>query len=321
MKKITALLLAALMLLSLAACGSEKEETGKYNIGIVQLVQHDALDAATNGFMDAVKEGLGEENVTFDLQNASGDSANCATIVNGFVSDDVDLILANATPALLAAVNGTQDIPILGTSITDYGDALKIENFNGTVGGNISGTSDQAPLDKQAEMLLELCPEAENVGILYCSAEPNSVFQADKVEEYLTDKGVNVTRYTFTDSNDVTSVTATACSEVDAIYIPTDNTAASSGEAIHNAASGSGVPIISGEANACKLFGVATLSIDYYKIGQEAGKMAVKILTGEADISEMPIGYDTDPVKMYNPVLCEELNITPPADYQAMDMG
>ena len=318
MKKWMILLLAAVMLFSLAACGNTGG--GEYYIGIVQLVQHDALDAATNGFMDAVKAGLGEENVSFDLQNASGDSANCATIVNGFVSDNVDLILANATPALLAAVNGTQSIPILGTSITDYGDALKIENFDGTVGGNISGTSDQAPLEKQGEMLIELCPTATNVGILYCSAEPNSVFQADKVEAYLTGKGLNVTRYTFTDSNDVASVTATACSECDALYIPTDNTAATCGEAIHNAASGSGVPIISGEANACKLFGVATLSIDYYKIGQAAGEMAVKILKGEADISEMAIGYDDNPVKMYNPEICAELGITPPADYQAMEL-
>ena len=319
MKKWTALLLAALMALSLAACGESSD--AQYHIGIVQLVQHDALDAATNGFMDAVKNELGEENVDFDLENASGDSASCATIVNGFVSDGVDLILANATPALLAAVNGTQTIPVLGTSITDYGDALKIENFDGTVGGNVSGTSDQAPLDKQAEMLLELCPDAKNVGILYCSAEPNSVFQADKVEAYLQDAGLNVTRYTFTDSNDVAGVTTTACDECDALYIPTDNTAATCGEAIHNAASVKGVPIISGEANACRLFGIATLSIDYYKIGQEAGRMAAKILKGEADVSEMPIGYDDDPVKMYNPELCEELGITPPADYQPMDMG
>ena len=314
MKKLTALLLAALLSLSLAACGAADD--AQYHIGIVQLVQHDALDAAADGFMDAVRDELGAENVAFDVQNASGDSANCATIVNGFVSDHVDLILANATPALLAAVNGTQTIPILGTSITDYGDALKIDNFNGTVGGNVSGTSDQAPLEKQAEMLLELFPDAQEVGILYCSAEPNSVFQADKVEACLEDAGVNVTRYTFTDSNDVASVTTTAGDECDVLYIPTDNTAASCGEAIHNAAAVSGTPIISGEANACRLFGVAALSIDYYKIGYEAGLMAAKILTGEADIAELPIGYDDAPVKMYNPGLCAELGITPPADYQ-----
>ena len=318
MKKFITLLLAAMMLLSLAACGSGGGDDGEavYNVGIVQLVQHPALDKATQGFQDALVEELGEDHVNFDLQNASGDSANCATIVNGFVSDHVDLILANATPALLAAVNGTQTIPILGTSITDYGDALKIDNFNGTVGGNVSGTSDQAPLEKQAEMLLELFPDAQEVGILYCSAEPNSVFQADKVEACLEDAGVNVTRYTFTDSNDVASVTTTAGDECDVLYIPTATTAASCGAAIHNAAAVSGTPIISGEANACRLFGVAALSIDYYKIGYEAGLMAAKILTGEADIAELPIGYDDAPVKMYNPGLCAELGITPPADYQ-----
>ena len=317
MKKWTSLLLAALMVLSLTACGGAG--SAKYHIGIVQLVQHDALDAAANGFMDAVKEELGAEAVSFDLENASGDSANCATIVNGFVSDNVDLILANATPALLAAANGTQTIPILGTSITDYGDALKIENFNGTVGGNISGTSDQAPLDKQADMVLEICPNAKNVGILYCSAEPNSVFQADKVEAYLTGKGLNVTRYTFTDSNDVASVTATACSECDALYVPTDNTAASCGEAIHNAAAGSGVPIIAGEENACKLFGVATLSVDYYNLGVATGKMAAKILSGEANVAEMPVEYDPDPVKKYNPTICEQLGIEAPEGYTAYE--
>ena len=322
MKRMMALLLGVLMLLSLAACGDNggAASDGVYTIGIVQLVQHDALDAATNGFMDAVKEELGEENVEFDLQNASGDSANCATIVNGFVSDGVDLIMANATPALLAAANGTTTIPILGTSITDYGDALKIEGFDGVVGGNISGTSDQAPLDKQAEMVLEICPDAKNVGILYCTAEPNSVFQADKVEGYLTEKGVTVTRYTFTDSNDVASVTATACSECDAIYVPTDNTAASCGEAIHNAAAGSGVPFIAGEENACRLFGVATLSIDYYNLGVATGKMAAKNLTGEADISEMAVEYDPDPQYKFNPVICEELGITAPDNYQPMTM-
>ena len=149
MKKIITLLLAAVMLLSLAACGNNGDSADEvYNVGIVQLVQHEALDKATQGFQDALVEKLGEEHVSFDLQNASGDIPNCATIVNGFVADDVDLIMANATPALLAAVNATTTIPVLGTSVTDYGDALKIENFDGVVGGNVSGTSDQPPLDE-----------------------------------------------------------------------------------------------------------------------------------------------------------------------------
>lgn len=330
MKRMTALLLAALMLLCLAACSNGKEEIkpngpaqGRikldddvvYRIGIVQLVQHDALDSATQGFMDALAEELGTDHLEIDLQNASGDIPTCSTIVNTFIANDVDLILANATPALVAAANATSEIPVLGTSITDYATALEIDNFNGTVGGNVSGTSDLAPLDEQAKMVLEFAPNAKTVGILYCSAEPNSVYQANQVEDDLTAQGVEVVRYTFTDSSDVGSVTATACSQCDALYIPTDNTAAACGEAIHNASAGSGVPIISGEVNACRLFGVATLSIDYYKIGQIAGRMAARILTGEADISDMPIEYDGEPVRMYNPAICEELGITPPEGY------
>lgn len=317
MKKWMILLLAAVMLFSLAACGNTGG--GEYYIGIVQLVQHDALDAATNGFMDAVKAGLGEENVSFDLQNASGDSANCATIVNGFVSDNVDLILANATPALLAAVNGTQSIPILGTSITDYGDALKIENFDGTVGGNISGTSDQAPLEKQGEMLIELCPTAKNVGILYCSAEPNSVFQAKAVRGYLEDAGLTVIEKTFSDSNDVVAVTTSACDEADAIYIPTDNTAASSADAIGKVVLEKKVPVIAGEEGLMAACGIATLSIDYYNLGYTTGEMAAKILTGEADISTMKVEYDPSPVKKYNPEICEQLGIDAPEGYVASE--
>ena len=321
MKRIVALLLGVLMIFGLTACGSAGDEA-KYNIGIVQLVQHEALDRATQGFMDAVEKELGKENVAFDLQNAAGDSATCATIVNTFVADKVDLILANATPALQAAATGTEgtDIPVLGTSITDYGAALEIKNFDGVVGGNISGTSDLAPLDKQAEMVVQLCPDAKTVGILYCSAEANSVFQADQVEACLKDEGIKVQRYTFADSNDVAAVTASACSECDALYVPTDNTAASCGEVIHDTASGSGVPIVVGEVSECKIFGIATLSIDYYKIGEQAGKMAAQILKGEANISEMEIAYDPDPVKMYNPEICEELGIEIPADYQAVEL-
>ena len=340
MKKIAALLLGVLMIFSLVACGASKEdetalkpngpEEGAvevaddvvYKIGIVQLVQHEALDRATQGFMDGLSKELGTKHLEFNVQNAQGDSATCATIVNSFVADKVDLILANATPALQAAATGTEgtDIPVLGTSITDYGAALEIKDFNGTVGGNISGTSDLAPLDKQAEMVLQLCPDAKTVGILYCSAEANSVFQADQVEAYLKEKGITVQRYTFADSNDVATVTASACSECDALYVPTDNTAASCGEVIHNTASGSGVPIVVGEVSECKIFGIATLSIDYYKIGEQAGKMAAQILTGEADISEMEIAYDPDPVKMYNPEICEELGIEVPDDYQAVEL-
>lgn len=163
-----------------------------YNIGICQLLQHDALDQATQGFKDAMVELLGEDRVVFDEQNASNDSATCATIINQFVSADVDLILANATAALQAAAQGTTEIPILGTSITDYATALGIDDWTGTTGMNISGTSDLAPLEEQAAMLNELFPDAQNVGLLYCSAEPNSIYQADTIRGYLEDMDIPV---------------------------------------------------------------------------------------------------------------------------------
>ncbi|MDO4387554.1 MAG: ABC transporter substrate-binding protein [Eubacteriales bacterium] len=314
-RKLLSILLAVAML-GCCALPAFAEET--YTVGICQLVQHEALDAATKGFCDALTDALGDK-VTFIEQNASNDIPTCATICSGLVAEDVDLILANATPALQAAATATDTIPILGTAVTEYGVALDIENFDGTVGGNISGTSDLAPLDQQAAMLLELLPEAKTVGILYCSAEANSVYQAQVVQSCLEEAGVEVKIYTFADSNDVSTVTATACDECDALYIPTDNTAASCAEAINNVAEPAGVPIVAGEEGICKGCGIATLSINYYDLGYTTGQMAVKILTGESDISEMPIEYFPNPVKKYNPTLCESLGITVPEDYVAIE--
>lgn len=313
-RTIIAAVTAAAMCLPLASCGGKKEV---YKVGICQLAQHEALDAATQGFQDALKEKLGEDKVEFDMQNASNDSAMCSTIVNSFVSKKVDLIMANATPALQAAYNATSAIPILGTSVTEYGVALNINDFNGTVGGNVSGTSDLAPLDKQADMICELFPDAKKVGLLYCSAEPNSEYQVKKVEEYLSAKGITCTRFSFSDSNDISAVTTKAATDSDDIYIPTDNTAASCVETIGNIVRASKTPVISGEQGICAGCGVATLSIDYYDLGQKTGEMAAKVLTGEAKISEMPIEY-ADAEKMYNPTICEELGITPPEGYKAL---
>jgi len=319
MKKILAIVLAAMLLLSMTACGEKKTKDETYEVGIVQLVQHEALDAATEGFMQALKDELGDK-VTFDVQNASGDTQNCTSIVTSFVSKDVDLIMANATPALQAAYNGTEDIPILGTSVTEYGVALQIENFNGTVGGNVSGTSDLAPLDQQAAMLQEWFPDAKNVGLLYCSAEANSKYQVEVVKKELEAKGYTCAEYSFSDSNDVQAVAQKAASESDVIYIPTDNTAASSTEIIRNVCTQGEkkVPIIAGEEGICKGCGVATLSISYYDLGYTTGKMAAKILTGEADISTMPVAYSETFTKKYNKELCEELGLTPPEGYEAI---
>lgn len=343
MKKAVSLLMATAMVLGLAACGSSASVTTEssseassaadtaeaastetegaaqaYTIGICQLVQHDALDAATQGFKDALTEKLGEGNVTFDEQNASGDTANCSTIINGFVSSGVDLILANATAPLQAATQATSDIPVLGTSVTDYATALDISDWTGTVGGNVSGTSDLAPLDQQAAMIQELFPDAKDVGLLYCSAEANSVYQCDVIEGYLTDAGYTVTRYAFTDTNDVTSVAQTAADASDVIYIPTDNTAASNTEAIANVVLPAKVPVVAGEEGICKGCGVATLSISYYDLGYQTGTMAYQILAEGADVSTMAVEYAPNVTKKYNVANCEALGLTMPEGYEAI---
>jgi putative ABC transport system substrate-binding protein len=313
MKKIVSVLLATLMLVSaLALTSCNTADDGKYTVGICQLAQHPALDAATQGFMDALKAELGEENVTFLNENASSDAQTCTTIVNNFVSKKVDLIMANATAALQAAVNGTDSIPVLGTSITEYGTALGIDNFDGLVGGNVSGTSDLAPLDKQAQMIIDLFPNAKKVALLYCSAEPNSVYQVKMVKEYLVSKGFsaeNIKDYKFTDTNDVVTVSAAAAAFADVIYVPTDNTAASCAESI-NAAIGD-TPAITGEEGICSGCGVATYSLSYYDLGVATGKMAAKILKGEAKISEMKIEYvdESKLQKKYNAEKCAQLGI------------
>ena len=333
MKKIISVAMAAAMAAALAGCGGAASSSAPassaaasaadstaaktYTVGICQLVQHEALDAATQGFKDALTAKLGDA-VKFDEQNASGDSVNCATIVNGFVSNNVDLILANATAPLQAAAQATATIPVLGTSVTDYATALDISDWTGTVGNNISGTSDLAPLDQQAAMVQELFPDAKNVGLLYCSAEPNSVYQCDVMEGCLTDMGFTVTRYAFTDTNDVTSVAQTAADASDVIYIPTDNTAASNTEAIANVLLPAKVPAVTGEEGICSGCGVATLSISYYDLGYATGEMAAKILTEGADVSAMPVQYAPNVTKKYNAANCEALGLTIPDDYTAI---
>ena len=344
--KIVSLLLAAACAASMTGCGgsgstattaaASKAETeaasseeakseaaastdGKtYKVGICQLVQHVALDAATQGFKDALTEALGDA-VTFDEQNAQGDSNTCSTIINSFVSNKVDLILANATPALQAAQAGTNEIPVLGTAVTEYGVALGIDGFDGLVGGNISGTSDLAPLDEQAAMLHELFPDAKNVGLLYCSAEANSQYQVDTVQAALEKLGYTCTQYGFSDSNDLSSVATTAADASDVLYVPTDNTVANNTELVNNICEPKKVPIIAGEEGICSGCGVATLSIDYYDLGVATGKMAVQVLKGEANISEMPIEYAPQFTKEYDADRCEALGITVPDDYVAIE--
>lgn len=309
----------------LAGCSADNGEnkTAKttYKIGICQLVQHAALDAATQGFMDKLT-ALGEEQgiaFEFDQQNASGEATNCTTITSNFVSNGVDLIMANATDALAAASQATADIPIVATSITDYATALGISDWTGKTGFNVTGSSDLAPLAEQANMFKELCPEAKNVAILYCSAEKNSKYQADVITESLTAMGISVKKYTFVDTNDVTAVTQQIVSDnCDAVYVPTDNTAASNGEAINNVLEPAGIPVIAGEEGICEKCGTATLSISYYSIGEAAGQMAFDILVNGKNPADMEIQFATDLTKKYVADRAEKAGITVPSDYEAI---
>ena len=316
MKKIVSLILALTLGISccfaLASCGGGD---GKYQIGIVQLVEHPALDAATEGFKQAIIDELGADAVEFNVQNAQNSSDTCSTIVNQFVSSNVDLIMANATPALQAAAAATNTIPILGTSVTEYGVALQLDDFGGTVGGNISGTSDLAPLDKQAKMITDWFPNATKVGLLYCSSEANSDYQVKVVKAELEAKGITATLYPFTDSNDLAAVCTNATENSDVIYVPTDNTVAENTSTIDNICEPAGVPVIAGEEGICSGCGVATLSISYYDLGYATGLMAVKILRDGADISKMPIEYAATQTPKYNEQNCNALGITPLEGY------
>lgn len=333
MKKFTAALAAAALMMTAVGCGSANTgdtadtsaaadnaaAVGKtYNIGIVQLVQHEALDAATQGFMDTLTEKLGD-NVKFDIQNANGESTNCSTIATGFVASNVDLILANATAALQASGAATSNIPILGTSVTDYATALEIDDWTGVTGRNISGTSDLAPIDEQEKMLKELFPEVKQVGIIYCSAEANSKYQATLFGDALTADGIAYKEYSAADTNEISAVVSTAVSECDVLYIPTDNTMASSTETIKNIVVPAGIPVIAGEEGICSGCGVATLSISYYDLGCKTGEMAYEILVNGADPATMEIAFAPNVTKKYNAQICADLGITPPEGYAAID--
>ncbi len=321
MKKIISLVLALTLCLgaclAFTSCGGTKVKVNpdkeNYVVGICQLVQHPALDAATEGFRDGLTAALAEagRTVTFKENNAQGDSTTCSTIINSFISDDVDLIMANATAALQSAYNATEVIPVLGTSITEYGVALEIENFSGTIGNNVSGTSDLAPLTEQAQMMIDTLDlkSGAKVGLLYCSAEANSEYQVKVVKEYLEGKGIVCTNYSFADSNELATVTTSAANSSDAIYVPTDNTVASNTTTIYNICSLKNIPVFAGEEGICSGCGYATLSISYYNIGKKTGEMAAEVLLGKTDITKLPIAYDEAPVKKYNEAICNELGI------------
>ena len=320
-KKLLSAALASTMALTLAACGGEgqsADDPDGYTIGICEQMEHVSLSEATQGFMDGLTELLGADKVVFREQNAGGEQTNCTTIMNGFLAEGVDLILANATWPLQAAASATADTPILGTSVTDYAVALGLDEFDGTVGGNISGTSDLVDLEAQAAIISELFPDAETVGLLYCSGEPNSVYQIETVRGYLEPLGYACEIFAFTDVNDLASVTQAACDACDVIYIPTDNTVATNVESVANVVLPAGVPVVGGDPGICSGCGVATIATDYYELGRLTAEMAAQVLNGEADISSMPIQYGAME-KIYDPENCELLGISIPEGYNPVE--
>lgn len=317
-KRFFAALLAVAMTLTMSACSSGGAD---YTVGICQLAPHPALDAATKGFKDTLTELVAADGKTieFQEQNANGEATTCGTIINGFVSSKVDLILANATAPLQTAASSTDSIPILGTSISSYGTALEEPDMGESTGRNISGTSDLAPLDEQAAIVKEWFPDAKNVGLLFCSGEANSRYQIDMIKPHLEALGFTCTEFAFSDSNDLATVTTNACQNSDVIYVPTDNTVADNTGIIANIAIPANVPVIAGEEATCSGCGVATLSISYEELGQTTGEMAYEVLVKGADISAMPIQFAPSVTKKYNPTICEQMGLTPLEGYIAIE--
>lgn len=316
MKKVFSILLAFVLVFAFSACTNTSTDA-QYTIGIVEYSDHSAQNQAVQGFIDVLTEKLGD-NVDFVRQHASGDAGNASLIVNNFLSQNVDLIMADTTQSLQIAASSTSDTPILGAAITDYASAIGTSFTGDYTGLNISGTSDLAPIDQQAEMILELFPEIDKLAILYCSSEVNSEYQASQIVSYLFKKGIMCNEFSFTDSNDLAALVSSACENYDVIFIPTDNTIAECATIVANICRPAGVAVIAGEKGLCESCGAATLSIDYYTLGRKTGEMAYRILAEGADISQMPIEYDENCLKMYNPEICSELNLTVPEDYSPL---
>ena len=316
-KKLLSAALAAALTLSLAGCGSGEgadDSFDGYTVGICEQMEHVSLSEATRGFKDALVEAFGEDGVRFSEGNALGEQNSCATIIDGFIAEGVDLILANATWPLQAAASATSEIPVLGTSVTDYATALDLGGFDGVIGTNVSGTSDLVPLEDQAALIKELFPEAGTVGLLYCSGEPNSVYQVETVRAELEGMGYACEAYAFTDANDLGAVAQTACDESDLIYIPTDNTVAANTETVANVVIPAGVPVVGGDPGICSGCGVATITCDYYELGRLTGELAAEILRGETDVSALPVQY-LEPLKVYNAENCAALGVKIPEGY------
>ena len=313
MKKIISLLLALTMVLCLCACGAKEEAPApaadaaeaaeSYTVGICQLMEHESLDKATNGFIDALTAELEAAGKAVEIDTQVAGEANlCTTVINTFTAKKVDLIMANATPALLAAANATTDIPVLGTSVTDYADT-----FGGNIPANVSGTSDAVPFDEQAKMMIESLGlvKGDVVGVLYCTNESNSLIQYNAVKELFEAEGIVVEAYTFSETTELQALTTAMAAEVKAVYVPSDNTVAQNDSIVGTICTEAGVPVYTSYGGAVCY---ASLSIDYYELGAETGKMAAQILLGEKSPADIEIATLT-PTVMYNEELCAQLGI------------
>ena len=315
MKKLLSLILALMILAcscaALASCnngGGVVIDTAKdsYVIGICQLMKHESLDAATQGFIDALTEKMtaAGKTVTFDTQ-VPGEANLCSTVVNTFVSKKVDLIMANATPALLAAANATTTIPVLGTSVTDYEDT-----FGGQIPENVAGTSDAVPFDEQAQMMIDTLGlvSGDKVGVIYCTNESNSLIQYNAVKALFESEGIVVGAYTFSETNELQAITEKAANECKAIYVPSDNTVANNDTVVGTVCEAKKVPVFTSYGGAICY---ASLAIDYYKLGYETGVMAADVLLGNKTFDQLTVETLTPAVK-YNEELCAQLGISVP---------
>lgn len=306
MKKLLTIILSLILccgaIATFTACGNQAD----YTVGICQLMKHESLDQATNGFKDALTEELkaAGKTVKFDEQVA-GEPDLCTTIVNTFVSSNVNLIMGNATPALLAAANATTSIPVLGTSVTDYNDT-----FKNNIPKNVSGTSDAVPFGDQAQMMIDTLNlvAGDKVGVIYCTNESNSVVQYNAVKAYFESKGIIVTAYTFSDTTELQAITQSAADNSKAIYVPSDNTVADNDTVVGSICKEKKVPVYTSYGGAICY---ASLAINYYELGKETGKMAAEILLGKKAPADIKVKVLTPSVS-FNQELCAELGITIP---------
>lgn len=287
----------------------------KVTIGIIQLMEHNALDAARTGFIAALNDNgyVVGENVELDYQNAQGDAANLSTISDRFVGKKVDLVLAIATPAAQAIAGKTAHIPILGTAITDY-EAARLVDSNERPGGNVTGTSDLNPIKEQIELLIKLAPQAETIGLLYTSSEDNSVVQAKIAKQIIKEMGLKYKEVTISNSNEVQQATQAVVKQADAIYIPTDNIFASAMPVVHGVAVASKTPVVPGETGMAMAGGLASLGVNYFDLGYQTGLMAIEILTGQGVPASMPIQLPQDYDYVVNGKVAEEMGLEIPDD-------